>query len=155
MGAIMEQLLTGGQGGDYYHPIKYILPVQVVLTPMLFYPGSVIWINHQFRGGDDRVSGKHLGFDICRVVSSLPSSLQVFDSPQIEHGAENRPFCARTILGGHVGGSSLRDASLCPGCVARREVPVKPPSHFGYAGLLEGRVPDVSCGADGRVNEEK
>src|SRR5258708_36935661 len=108
MGAIMEQLLTGGQGGDDYHPIKYILPGQVVLTPMLFYPGSVIWINHQFRGGDDRGSGKHLGFDICRVASSRPSSLQVFYSPQIEPDAENRPCRATNILGGHPCGSPRR-----------------------------------------------
>ena len=63
VGALMEQLLPRGEGRDDEHPVEDIFPVEVIFTPMFFYPGGMLRVDDQFGGGDDGVPGKHFGFD--------------------------------------------------------------------------------------------
>ena len=83
--AILEQLLPRGEGRDDQHPVEDIFPVKVIVTPMFLYPGSMLWVDHQFRGGDNRGPGKHPGFDSGCAVAGLPRGLQVLDAREIKH----------------------------------------------------------------------
>ena len=94
MSPIVEQSLSAGEGRDDQHPVENILPVQVIFTPMLLYPGGVLRVDDQFRGGDDGILGKDPGFNARGMVAGLPGGLQVLDPPQVEHGAKKRPFSA-------------------------------------------------------------